>query len=142
MLLPGISIPMLVFCISLAISSITVAYCSTDRRPPCLMLSFIIISLVIPSFVLIFAFSPLFNFLIIFHVGPITRYYGGRTLYRLAMLYHMLLLHPDMLVEGFFFFLFWVFIISFSMRRWSVVDLPSFPLLVRRLCLYVSGLGY
>ena len=36
------------------------------------MLSFILISLVIPSFVLIFAFSPCFSFLIIFHVGPIT----------------------------------------------------------------------
>ena len=46
------------FFISLAISSITVAYCSTDRTPPCLMLSCILISLVIPSFVLIFAFSP------------------------------------------------------------------------------------
>ena len=42
------------------------------------------------------------------------------------MLYHMLLLHPHMLV-GFFFFLFGVFIIFFSMRRCSIVDLPSFP---------------
>ena len=32
-----------------------------------------------------------------------------------------------MLVGGFFFFTFWVFIIYFNMRRWSVVDLPSFP---------------
>ena len=35
------------------------------------MLSFILISLGIPSFVLIFAFSPWFSFLIMFHVGPI-----------------------------------------------------------------------
>ena len=64
--LPGICIPMGFF--SLAISSISVAYCSTDRTS----LSFILISLVIPSFVLIFAFGPWFSFLIIFHVGPIT----------------------------------------------------------------------
>ena len=48
------------------------AYCSTDMTPPCLMLSVILIYLVISSFVLIFAFSPWFSFLIMYHVGPIT----------------------------------------------------------------------
>ena len=60
--LPIWVVPIFSFCISLAISSIRLAYSITDSTPPCLMLSLIFMVLVFPYCVLIVAvrFSLIF----------------------------------------------------------------------------------
>ena len=67
--------PMLFFLSSLAISSISVAYSITDRTPPCLMLSLILISLVSPCLVWILALRFVFIFLIIIRFFPDTPFW-------------------------------------------------------------------
>ena len=61
----GISIPRSVSCISLFISSMRRAYCRTDSTPPCRMLSLIVIFLVGPYLVWMFAVRFSFSFLMI-----------------------------------------------------------------------------
>ena len=61
--------PIFSFMISLLISSMRRAYWITDRTPPCLMLSFIWISLVFPCLVFSVAFRLLFSSFTSFQVG-------------------------------------------------------------------------
>ena len=58
-----VSMPRFLFCSSLAISSISVAYSMTDSTPPCLMLSLIVIGSVRPYLVWIIAVRFEFSFL-------------------------------------------------------------------------------
>ena len=57
---------------SFDISSMSVAYSMTDSTPPCLMLSLILISLVCPCLVWIFAVRLLLSFFIIWRFFPVT----------------------------------------------------------------------
>ena len=90
-------VPIFSFCISLAISSIRLAYSITDSTPPCLMLSLIFMVLVFPYCVLIVAvrFSLIcFSMFQSFPFSPLL--YSA---YRIAFS-HMLLLHLGMLCIG------------------------------------------
>ena len=103
---PILVVPIFSVLIYLAISSIRFVYSITDRTPPCLMLSRILIFLVFPYLVRIVAVRFLFIFFTIFRslsmrLLLLSAY--SMTFSCLAMLCCMLLLHPGMLCEGLLF---------------------------------------
>ena len=67
----SVSMPRFLFCSSLAISSISVAYSMTDSTPPCLMLSLIFIGSVRPYLVWILAVRFEFSFLASLEIFPL-----------------------------------------------------------------------
>ena len=123
----GILIPRVVPCISLFISSISRAYCSTDRTPPCRMLSLIWIFLVGPNFVWIVAVRFSLSFFIIAHIWEFIPL--------LIITYMMASIHAlsyafvtsrNVAYTGCFCVLA-ALIASLRISRWSVVALPFWP---------------
>ena len=127
----GILIPRLVPCISLFISSISRAYCSTDRTHPCRMLSLIWIFLVGPNFVWIVAVRFSLSFFIIAIFGNLFLFCSSRTWWRLSMLCHMLSWRPGTwrILVVFVSWLHWL-------PLWGSADGPLWP------CLFGLLLGH
>ena len=92
--LPPMSIPWPSCLSSLDISSIRAAYSMTDRTPPCLMLSLILIFRGSPYWVCIFAVRLEFSFLIILRFSLQFYFCGGCIWLHPAMLCHMPSVHP------------------------------------------------
>ena len=127
--LPIWVVPIFSFCISLAISSIRLAYSITDSTPPCLMLSLIFMVLVFPYCVLIVAvrFSLIcFSIFQSFPVSPLL-YSAYRIAFSHALSYALVTSRNAMYRSSFLFLFLWVCIIVLSIRRWSAVAFPFCP---------------
>ena len=114
------------YCSSLAISSIRLAYSITDNTPPCRILSLICIVLVSPYFVLTFAVRLLFSYFTIFQFFPSSPFLC--TVYIIAfsqaLSYAFVTSRNAMYKFCFFFLLLW-FIMLFRILMWSAVDFPA-----------------
>ena len=112
---------------SLDISSIRAAYSITDRTPPCLILSLILIFLVRPYLVCIFAVRLELSFLAILRFLPsipfLWRVYSIAS--NQALSYAFCTSRNIMYAVFLFFVISWI--ASLSTIRWSVVELPGFP---------------
>ena len=110
-----------------AISSITVAYISTESTPPCLMLSLIFISLVLPYFVFIVAVRFVFMSFVIYQfsvsIPLLLSTYSSASSHALS---YAFVTSRYTIYRGFFLFC-CVAMLSFSIVRWSVVDFLSLP---------------
>ena len=124
----GILIPRSVPWISLFISSIGNAYWSTERTPPCLMLSLILIFLVGPYFVWMVAVKFSFSFLLVDHIFVSSPLFFYIT-YIFASIHALLkaLVASSKVAYTCFLCDLAMFIASFGVRRWSVVALPLMP---------------
>ena len=109
------------------ISSMSVAYSMTDSTPPCIILSLILISLVSPCLVWIFAVRLLFSFFTIwrfFLVAPfLWRAYSMASSHALSYAFWT---SRNMRYAAFPLFLI-SFMICLSMMRWSTLTLPGIP---------------
>ena len=121
-------VPRFSLVISLLISSIRSAYCRTDSTPPCLMLSFIYISLVLPCLVL--SCADMFSFVLL--TRPHSWLFRPSLCITYIIASSQALLYASVTSKNTMFTVFCLCIslmVSFSTIRWSVVAaLPLCPL--------------
>ena len=131
----GMNVPSLFSVISLFISSMSRAYWATDSTQPWRMLSLILISLVMPYFVMIVAVISLFIFLMTSHSGDVSP--SLCITYIMASsqaLSYALVTSRNAMYTGLFLRLISP-TVSFSNSMWSLVALPFWPRLGFRWCL-------
>ena len=123
----AVVIPWSLILSSFDISSMSVAYSTTESTPPCLMLSLIGISLVGPNLVWILAVRLLLSFLTMFRFLPSTPFFlrTCRIVSSQALSYAFCTSRNT--TYAVWFLLFISFTVCFRTIKWSTVELPCMP---------------